>query len=263
MDLDLEGKRAAVTGSSGGIGLAIAMELARLGARVVLNGQTRQPLERARDQAEPGIAARLDLVEADLGTAEGCEAFAATVGTPDILVNNVGMFAQGSFFETEDALWERILALNVLSGVRLSRALLPKMIERGWGRVLFVSSEAAVNAPPDALPYSVTKAAMLVLSRGLAEAARGTQVTVNALMPGPTRSAKIQELMEAHADKHGVTIAEAEKAFMQQNGPQSLLQRFADVEEVAALAAFACSPAASAITGTALRCDGGMVKSIL
>ncbi|WP_118134279.1 SDR family NAD(P)-dependent oxidoreductase [Oceanicella sp. SM1341] len=267
MRIDLSGKTAIVTGSTGGIGLAIARGLAGAGARVVVNGR-KQP---AVDQAVSALRTELGEtrgpeavsgVAADLGTAEGCESLVAACPDCDILVNNVGIFGPQDFFETDDATWQRYFDVNITSGVRLSRAWLPGMQARGWGRVLFLSSESALNIPADMIHYGVTKTALLSLSRGLAKRMAGTGVTVNAILPGPTLSEGLADMLRPEAEKSGRALEDVAAEFVQANRPSSIIRRAASVEEVAHLAVYAASPQASATTGAALRVDGGVVDTI-
>ncbi len=264
MKIDLTGKTAIVTGSTEGIGWACAAGLAEAGAAVVLNGRSPAKLERALASLQsryPG--APLRAVAADLATAEGCAALAAAVLETDILVNNLGIFRLQPFFDISDAEWERFFQTNVMSGVRLSRAYLRGMMERAWGRVVFLSSESAINVPADMLHYGLTKTALLGLSRGLAKVARGSGVTVNAVLPGPTLSEGVEAMLGETATSEGKTIDEVGLAFVKTHRPTSLIQRIASVEEVAAMVVYTCSIQASATTGAALRVDGGVVESIV
>ena len=263
MRIDLASRSAIVTGSTGGIGFAIARGLAEAGAAVVLNGRGQNSVDAAMvrlKQAVPGAIARG--VAADLGTAEGCAALTTAEPSADILVNNLGIFGPKDFFETTVAEWERFLAVNLLSGVRLSRAYLPGMVQRGWGRVIFVSSESALNIPADMIHYGVTKTADLALSRGLAKRMAGTGVTVNAILPGPTLSEGLREMLREEQQKSGKPIEEVAAEFVRANRPSSIIRRAASVEEVANLAVYVASPLSSATTGAALRVDGGVVDTI-
>ncbi len=264
MDLGLRGKTAVVTGSTAGIGLAVAAELAAEGARVVVNGRTRARVDvaiRAVRERAPG--ADVSGVAADLGTAAGADAVIAAAPDADVLVNNVGVFEARAFPEITDAEWTRILEVNLLSGVRLSRHHLPRMLARGWGRILFVSSESALQIPSEMIHYGVTKTAQLALSRGLAELTRGTGVTVNAILAGPTRSEGVGQFVESLARHRGETAAEVERDSFRNARPTSLLQRFETPEEIAALVAFVASPRASGVNRAALRVDGGVVRAIV
>jgi NAD(P)-dependent dehydrogenase (short-subunit alcohol dehydrogenase family) len=263
MKIDLTGKTAVVTGSTSGIGFAIAQELAGAGARVILNGRGKDRVEaavaRLRESAPGG---EILGVAADLATAEGAEAFLASVADTDILVNNLGIFEPKPFLEIPDADWLRFFETNVLSGVRLSRAYLPKMLARDWGRIVFISSESALNTPPEMVHYGMTKTAQLAVSRGLAELTAGSGVTVNSVLPGPTRSEGVAAFFAEMAAEAGVSQAEMEAQFIAQHRPTSLLRRLASVEEVANMVVYICSTQASATNGAALRVDGGVVKFI-
>jgi NAD(P)-dependent dehydrogenase (short-subunit alcohol dehydrogenase family) len=263
MRIELTGKTAVVTGSTGGIGLAIAKGLAECGAAVVLSGRTQDAVDAAMAQVKAALPdAALRGVAADLGTASGCAALVEAVPAADILVNNVGIFGLQDFFETPDAVWERFFAVNVMSGVRLSRAYLPGMVSRGWGRVIFVSSESALNIPVDMIHYGMTKTAQLAVSRGLAKRVAGSGVTVNAILPGPTLSDGLRAALSDEQKRSGKTIEEVAAAFVRANRPSSLLRRATSVEEVANLAVYVASPLSSATTGAALRVDGGVVDTI-
>ncbi|WP_207459666.1 SDR family oxidoreductase [Azospirillum sp. SYSU D00513] len=263
MRIDLTGKTAIVTGSTAGIGYAIAKGLAQAGAEVVLNGRGQEAVDKAVARLAGEVSgARARGVAADLGTAEGCAALVRAEPSADILVNNVGIFGPQDFFETPDDVWERFLAVNLLSGVRLSRAYLPGMAERGWGRVIFLSSESALNIPADMIHYGVTKTADLSLSRGLAKRMAGTGVTVNAILPGPTLSEGLRAMLEEDRERSGKDIEAIAADFVMANRPSSIIQRAATVEEVANLAVYVASPQASATTGAALRVDGGVVETI-
>lgn len=264
MDLELEGKRAVVTGSTAGIGLAIAEALAREGAAVVVNGRTRERVEAAVARVRAARAGSdVRGVAADLGTAEGCGRVAAEIPDVDVLVNNLGIFDARPFDQLEDAEWLRFFETNVMSGVRLSRHYFPRMLARGWGRVLFISSESALQIPSEMIHYGVTKTAQLGLSRGMAELTRGTGVTVNAILAGPTRSEGVGEFVASLARQQGKSAADVERDFFQHARPTSLLQRFETPEEIAALTVFVASGRASGVNGAALRVDGGVVRAIV
>ena len=258
MDLELKGKRALVTGSTAGIGFAIAQELSREGASVVVNGRTQERVDAAVRQLQGDVRG----VAADAGTAEGVAKLVAAAPDLDILVNNVGIFAAVPFEQIDDGQWQRIFEVNVLSGARLSRHHLPRMLRRNQGRILFISSESGLQIPVEMIHYGVTKTAQLALARGLAEATRGTQVTVNAILPGPTRSEGVGDFVAGLAAQQKKSAQEVERDFFQHARPSSLLQRFEDPAEIAALVAFVASPRASGINGASLRVDGGVVRSI-
>jgi NAD(P)-dependent dehydrogenase (short-subunit alcohol dehydrogenase family) len=263
MKIDLSEKTAIVTGSTGGIGFAIAKRLAQAGAAVVLNGRQQNAVDEAISKLKgTNTNAPVRGVAADLGSAQGCAAVVQAEPSTDILVNNVGIFGPQDFFETPDEDWEHFLAINVMSGVRLSRAYLPRMKARNWGRVIFVSSESALNIPADMIHYGVTKTAGLALSRGLAKRMAGTGVTVNAILPGPTLSEGVREMLRPEQEKTGKPIEDVAAEFVKRQRPSSIIQRAATVEEVANLVVYVASPLSSATTGTALRVDGGVVESI-
>ena len=257
MNLQLEGKSALVTGSTAGIGLAIATALAQEGARVIVNGRTRERVDRAirSSGAADGIAA-------DLGTEAGARAVIDRFPAVDILVNNVGIFEPKPFEEISDQDWLRFFEVNVLSGVRLSRHYIRPMKQDNWGRIVFISSESGLQIPAEMIHYGTTKTAQLAVSRGLAETTAGTNVTVNAVLPGPTESEGVAGFVEQLASSRGMDRSAFEQEFFRTARPTSLLQRFATTGEVAAVVAFVCSPLASAINGAAVRADGGVVRSI-
>lgn len=261
MNLNLSGKLALVSASTGGIGQAIAESLGRDGARVIVNGRTNANVEKAVSQltaACPG-AEFLPLV-ADIGTAAGCSTTLAKFPSVDILINNLGIYEPVGFFEETDEDWLRLFEVNVMSGVRLSRHYLKGMLERNAGRVVFISSESGLNPAPEMAHYSATKAVQLSLSRSLAELTKGTKVTVNSVLPGPTMTETIKGFLERIFP--GVPAAEAEKRFIQENRPGSLIARFIRPEEVADTVAFIASDRASAINGSAVRVEGGIAKNI-
>lgn len=263
MKIDLSGKTAIVTGSTAGIGYAIAKGLARAGARVVVNGRTEAAVDRALGKLISEVpGAQFRGVAADVGSANGCAALVVAEPTADILVNNVGIYGPQDFFEIADTEWTRFFEVNVMSGVRLSRAYLPGMVQRHWGRVLFLSSESALNVPADMIHYGFTKTAGLSISRGLAKRVAGTGVTVNAILPGPTLSDGLQAMLHDEQKASGRTMEETAAAFVMKHRPSSIIQRAATVEEVANLVVYVASPQASATTGAALRVDGGVVETI-
>jgi NAD(P)-dependent dehydrogenase (short-subunit alcohol dehydrogenase family) len=263
MDLKLKGKRASVSGSTAGIGFAVALGFAREGAEVVVNGRTDPKVSEAVKRIAGGTAATVSGLAADLGSAAGVDRLLSKLGKVDILVNNIGIFEPKPFLEIPDADWLRFFETNVMSGVRLSRSLLPHMIEEGWGRVIFVSSESGLNIPTEMVHYGMTKTAQLAISRrGIAESVAGTGVTVNAVLPGPTRSEGAIEFLEKIAKERGIDAKEAEIEAIRTLRPTSLLKRMAKPEEVANLVVYLCGEPASATTGSALRVDGGVVRTI-
>jgi len=258
MDLKLRGKRALVTGSTLGIGFAIARGLAAEGAEVVVNGRTEAKVKEAVDRITSETGRRASGIAADLGNAAGVKRLLDQLGPIDILVNNLGIFEPTPFLEITDEDWFRFFEINVMSGVRLARALLPHMLERNWGRIIFISSESGLNIPAEMVHYGMTKTAQLAISRGIAESFPGTGVTVNAVLPGPTSSEGVVAFFDKIAADRGVEVAELTKTLR----PTSLIQRLADPAEVANPVVYLCSEAASATTGSTLRVDGGVVRSI-
>jgi NAD(P)-dependent dehydrogenase (short-subunit alcohol dehydrogenase family) len=264
MNLELEGKRALVTGSTAGIGWAIGAGLAAEGADVILNGRTEARVRAAVEQVRSRHArARVRGIAADLGTAEGCAHVVRECPDVDVLVNNLGIFAAVPFQDIPDGEWMRFFEVNVLSGVRLARAYLPGMRSRDWGRILFISSESALQIPVEMIHYGTTKTAQLAVARGLAETTRGTGVTVNSILAGPTRSEGVATFVEGLAAQQGVPAAQVERDFFSTARPSSLLQRFATPDEIAAFTVFVASGQASAVNGAALRVDGGVVRAIV
>jgi NAD(P)-dependent dehydrogenase (short-subunit alcohol dehydrogenase family) len=264
MDLQLNGKSALVTGSTAGIGYAIADGLAREGALVILNGRSADRLARAVESIrEKHPDCQVDGFLGDLSTAEACKELTARFPAVDILVNNLGIFNPQPFEEISDDEWQRFFEVNVMSGVRLSRAYLPLMKQKNWGRIVFVSSESAVHIPVEMIHYGFTKTAQLAISRGLAESTAGTGVTVNAVLPGPTASEGVADFVSKLAAQTKQSPEEFEKFFFEKVRPTSLLKRFATTEEVANLVVFVCSPLSSATNGAALRVEGGIVRTIV
>jgi NAD(P)-dependent dehydrogenase (short-subunit alcohol dehydrogenase family) len=264
MDLELRGRRALVTGSTVGIGFATAQALASEGAAVMVNGRTDSRVTtavRAIREAVPG--AHVGGVAADLGTAEGCEVLTREVPWVDVLINNVGIFDPKPFEEISDGEWLRFFETNVMSGVRLSRFYLPEMRARNWGRIVFVSSESAIQIPAEMIHYGMTKTAQLAVARGLAETTVATGVTVNSVLPGPTASEGVGDFVHRLAQSKGVDFETMEREFFASSRPSSLLRRFAKPEEVAAMIVYVCSARASATNGAALRVDGGVVRAVV
>jgi NAD(P)-dependent dehydrogenase (short-subunit alcohol dehydrogenase family) len=261
MDLQLRDKLALVSGSTAGIGFAIAETLAREGARVIVNGRTQAAVSEAvsrigqkTDQGALGFAG-------DLSNAAQAAELARKYPDVDILVNNLGIFESKPFEEIPDEDWRRFFDVNVLSGVRLARAFLPGMKRRDWGRIIFISSESAIQIPVEMIHYGMTKTAQLAIARGLAESLVGTRITVNCVLPGPTKSRGVNDFVGQLAREHGKTFDQFQQEFFEHARPTSLLKRFITPEEVASFVAYVASPLASATTGAALRVDGGVVKS--
>ena len=264
MNIQFNDKRALVTASTGGIGFAIAQGLAEAGAQIVLNGRSTESVAEAvgrLTKAVPGTS--VQGIAADLSTAEGVAALVREAGEVDILVNNAGIYGPQDFYETDDEVWDSYWQTNVMSGVRLSRALLPAMVNKGWGRVVFMSSESARNIPADMIHYGVSKTALLALARGLAKRVAGSGVTVNSVLPGPTLSDGVANMLKDEVERTGKTLESVATAFVLHNRPSSIIQRAATVEEVANMVVYVCSPQASATTGAALRVDGGVVDDIV
>lgn len=261
MDLQLNNRLSLVTGSTAGIGYAIAAALAAEGARVIVNGRSQESVDRALVELTPDAQGELIGFAGDLSKAEAAQALAQEHPGVEILVNNLGIFEPVAFEDISDDDWRRFFEVNVLSGVRLSRLYLPAMRERNWGRIIFISSESGVQIPAEMIHYGMTKTAQLAISRGVAEAVAGTNITVNSVLPGPTRSRGVGGFVEELARKEGKSFEEFEQVFFEKMRPTSLIKRFASTSEVASLVAFIASPLASAITGAALRVDGGVIKS--
>tara|TARA_X000000950_G_scaffold282148_1_gene380404 strand:+ start:98328 stop:99122 length:795 start_codon:yes stop_codon:yes gene_type:complete len=263
LNLNLDGKTAFITGSTAGIGYAIAKGLAEQGARVILNGRSADKVHSAVESLQAEVtSAEITGIPADLGTAEGCAQAAKAAGNVDIFIHNAGIYQMADFFEADDEVWEKHWSINVMAGVRLARALTPGMVEREWGRVIFLASESAFNIPADMIHYGVTKTADVALARGLAKRLAGTNATVNSLLPGPTISDGFEELFAAEAERTGKSMDELGREFIKAARPSSILQRAASVEEVANMAVYLSSEAASATTGASVRVDGGVVDSL-
>jgi NAD(P)-dependent dehydrogenase (short-subunit alcohol dehydrogenase family) len=263
MDLEFTGKVAFISGSTAGIGLAIAQRLGREGADIVINGRTEERVRVALTQVKKDVR-NVDVrgIAADLGTAEGCAEVVRQLPQVDILVNNVGIFEPKPFGEITDADWEKFFVVNVMSGVRLSRAYFPGMKERNWGRIVFISSESGLQIPAEMIHYGMTKTAQLAVARGLAETCQSTNVTVNSVLPGPTASEGVTEFVSNLASQEKMSPEEFEKEFFRNARPSSILKRFIEPAEIANVVAFVCSPLASAINGASVRADGGVVRSI-
>ena len=263
MKIDLTGKTAIVSASTAGIGLAIATGLAACGAETVVNGRKQDAVESAMANIRKDLPdARVRGFASDLGTREGCDAFVRAVPRADILVNNLGFFGPGDILGTEDEEWERYFQINVMSGIRLTRAYLQGMMERKWGRVVFISSESGLNIPGDMLAYGFSKTSQISIARGVAKFAAGTGVTVNSVLPGPTLSDGIREMLREAAEKDGKSVEQTLDDFVLATRGSSILRRATSTEEVANMVVYACSKQASATTGAALRVDGGVVDSL-
>jgi len=264
MNLDIGGKLALVTGSSAGIGYAVAEVLAREGAKVIVNGRTEKRVENAIKQIRSSVPqAKLESLPADLGNADGVRVAVQKFPEVEILVNNVGIFEIKSFEQIPDEDWFRLFEVNVMSGIRLSRAYLAGMRKQNWGRIIFISSESALQIPAEMIHYGTTKTAQIAVSRGLAELTVGSGVTVNSILPGPTASEGVSEFVDRLSNQANQSASDFEKQFFEKMRPTSLLKRFASTEEVANLVVYVSSPLASATNGGALRVDGGVVRTII
>ncbi len=262
MDLQLTGKKVLITGSTDGIGYATAVGLAKEGAFVYINGRDDEKLKDALVRIKKEVSeANVDGIVADFANVEEINNLLEKLPEVDILINNVGVYGDQPFESTSDEQWFHDFDVNVMSGVRLSRHYIEGMKKKNWGRIIFISSESAVNIPDDMILYGVTKTAYLALSRGLAKYLRGTNVTVNAVLPGPTWSAGNHRGMQALAEERGVTEIEASLSFLKEKRASSIIGRFAEPEEVANLIVYVSSPLSSATTGAALRVDGGVVET--
>lgn len=263
MHIDLSGKTALVTGSTAGIGHAIAKGLAATGAHVVINGRGQAKVDAAvAAVSKVAKGGKVSGVAADVSTADGCAKLVAAQPEVDILINNTGIFEPKPFFDIPDEDWQRFFDVNVMSGVRLSRAYMPAMLKRNWGRIVFIASESALMIPQEMIHYGMTKTAQLSVSRGLAELTRGTAVTVNAVMPGPTMSEGVQTFVADLAKQNGQSESEAAANFIKQHRPGSLIQRFATVEEIANMVVYVSSKESAATNGAALRAEGGLLQTI-
>jgi NAD(P)-dependent dehydrogenase (short-subunit alcohol dehydrogenase family) len=261
VDLELKGKTALISGSTAGIGRAIATTLAREGARTIVNGRSQAAVDAAVGEIRSTTGGDVLGFAGDLSEASTAQALARRHPGVEILVNNLGIFEPKPFEDIPDEDWRRFFDVNVLSGVRLARLYLPAMKRANWGRIIFISSESAVQIPAEMIHYGMTKTAQLAVSRGLAEALAGTRITVNCVLPGPTKSRGVEDFVDALAKSEGKSFAEFEKEFFKKVRPTSLIKRFASSEETASLVAYVASPLASATTGAALRADGGVIKS--
>ena len=263
MDLQIHSKIALISGSTVGIGFAIATELAREGARVVINGRSQKSVDAAVAKLHSLVAgADVQGVAADLSTAEGCQLLFDACPQADILVNNLGIFDPVPFDAIPESEWQRFFDVTVMSGVRLARHYLPAMKAANWGRIVFISSESGINTPGEMVHYGMTKSAQLAVSRGLAQSCAGTGVTVNAVLPGPTRSEGVADFFGKLAAESGISLDEMERRFFAEGRPTSIIKRMIDPAEVAALVAYVCSARAAATTGAALRVEGGIVSTI-
>jgi NAD(P)-dependent dehydrogenase (short-subunit alcohol dehydrogenase family) len=264
MDLGIKGKTALVTGSSVGIGYSIAKILSQEGVIVYVNGRSRESVQSAIDSIKKeGAAGELRPAPYDLSGKSGVDALLKSIPDVDILINNLGIYEIKPFEEITDEDWLRLFEINVLSGIRLSRAYFPKMRAKSWGRIVFISSESGVNTPVEMVHYGVTKTAQLAVARGLAETTVGTGITVNSVLPGPTYSKGVEAFVQQMADSKGVGTKQIEEEFFKTVRPSSLIKRFATSDEVAALVAFVCGKSAAAVNGAALRVDGGVIHSII
>jgi NAD(P)-dependent dehydrogenase (short-subunit alcohol dehydrogenase family) len=263
MKIDLSGMTALVTGSTSGIGHAIVRGLATAGAAVVVNGRAQGKVDAAVIAIRKAVPeAKVRGVAADVSTAAGCQTLVTDLPEVDVLINNAGIFEPKGFLDIPDEDWSRFFEVNVMSGVRLARAYLPGMLKRNWGRIVFISSESALNVPKEMIHYGMTKTAQLAVSRGLAEMTRGSAVTVNSVLPGPTMSEGVEAFVKDLARQNGQSVDEAASTFVKQFRPTSLLQRFASVEEIANMVVYVASKEASATNGAALRAEGGIVQTI-
>lgn len=264
MDLQLKGKTAFISGSTQGIGFAIAQNLLKEGANVIINGRTESKVADAVQRLQSvGSGGNVSGLAADFSKVDEVNTLLENLPDIDILINNAGIFEPQAFTDITDESWFKFFEVNVLSGVRLSRYFLPKMIAKDWGRIIFISSESAVNIPEEMIHYGMTKTAQLAVSRGLAELTKGTNVTVNSVLPGPTKSEGVADFVKQLGASRQVSSEQAEKDFFKDARPSSLLQRFATVEEIANLVTYVSSPLSSGTNGSALKVDGGVAKFII
>ena len=261
MKIDLTGKIALVTGSTAGIGHAIAKGLAAAGASVVINGRGQDKVDAAIRKLE-AAGAKVRGIAADVTTSAGCKTLVTALPDVDILINNAGIFEPKDFFDIPDEDWTRFFEVNVMSGVRLSRAYMQGMLKRNWGRIVFISSESGLNIPVEMIHYGMSKTAQLSVARGLAQLTRGSGVTANSVLPGPTMSEGVETFVKDLAKQNGQSVDEAAANFVKQHRPSSLIQRFASVEEIANMVVYVASKQASATNGAALRAEGGIVNTI-
>lgn len=261
MDLKLTDRLALVTGSTAGIGLAIAKTLAKEGASVIVNGRSQESVDKAIASLQAETTSKVIGLPIDLSSAKGVEQAIEQYPQVDILVNNLGIYEAKSFLEITDEDWQKLFTVNVMSGVRLSRAYLPKMLAKNWGRIIFISSESALNIPQEMIHYGMTKAAQVAIARGLAESTSGTAVTVNSILAGPTKSKGVEDFLKQMAEQKKISVEEVEKEFFAVDRPTSIIRRFAEPQEVANMVAYVASPLASATNGAALRVEGGILRS--
>lgn len=261
MDLQLENKLSLVTGSTAGIGFSIARALANEGARVIVNGRTQPAVDEAVAKLSAETKGKIEGFAGDLSKADVADVLVSKFPGVEILINNLGIFEPKPFGDIPDDDWLRFFEVNVLSGVRLSRLYLPTMKRINWGRIIFISSESAVQIPAEMIHYGMTKTAQLAISRGLAESLAGTGITVNSVLPGPTKSRGVIDFVESMGKAEHQSFNHFETEFFQSVRPSSLIKRFATPEEVASMVAYVASPLASATTGAALRVDGGTIRS--
>ncbi|MEC4983422.1 MAG: SDR family oxidoreductase [Oscillatoria sp. PMC 1068.18] len=263
MELNLQNQKVLVSASSGGIGYAIATAFAKEGAEVIINGRSDKSVDRAIAEIKEKVPdAKLLSLAADLGTADGCQLAIKTYPEVNILVNNLSLYESVDFFEITDEQWQRLFNINIMSSVRLSRHYLKQMLQKSQGRILFIASESAISPAPEMAHYSATKTMQLAIARSLAELTKGTEVTVNSLLPGSTRTESVKKFIQDVFDDESLSAEAAEEKFMVENRPSSLIQRLILPEEIANAAVFLCSPLASAFNGAAVRADGGLIRSV-